>query len=67
MKLIEITEEIYDISIELAYARSDNFTGKKIYKHNKCFIHEDALPKLLSAIYLANSLGYRFKIYEPSS
>ena len=70
MKLIEITEEIYDVSIELAYARSDNFTGKKIYKNNKCFIHEDALPKLLSAIYLANSLGYRFKIYDayrPSS
>ena len=35
MKLIEITEEIYDVSIELAYARSDNFTGKNIYKHNK--------------------------------
>jgi len=64
MKLIEITEDKYDISIELAYAKTNNFTGKKIYKHNKCFIHQDALPKLLSAISLAKTLGYKFKVYD---
>ena len=64
MKLIEITEDKYNVAIELAYAKCNNVTGKKIYKQNKCFIHEDALPKLLSAIYLANALGYKFKIYD---
>ena len=64
MKLIEITENIYDVSIELAYAKKQNVTGKKIYKHNRCFINKDALPKLLSAICLAKALGYKFKIYD---
>ena len=64
MKLVEITEDRYDVSIELAYAKKDNFTGKKIYKHNRCFINKDALPKLLSAICLAKALGYKFKIYD---
>jgi len=64
MKLIEITEDKYDISIELAYAKKKNITGKEIYKHNKCFIHKDALPKLLYAIDLAKALGYKFKIYD---
>ena len=56
MKLIEITEEKYEVNIELSYAKSDNFTGKKIYKKNRCFIHKDALPKLELAIKLAKNL-----------
>ncbi|MDB9761683.1 D-alanyl-D-alanine dipeptidase [Alphaproteobacteria bacterium] len=64
MKLIEITEDRYDISIELAYAKKDNVTGKKIYKHNRCFIHQDAEKKLLSAIFLAKALGYKFKVFD---
>ena len=64
MKLIEITEDRYDVSIELAYAKKDNVTGKKIYKYNRCFIHQDALAKLSSAICLAKSLGYKLKIYD---
>ena len=50
MKLIEITEQKYNIKIDLAYRKNNNFTKKKIYNHNKCFIHKDALPNLLSSI-----------------
>jgi D-alanyl-D-alanine dipeptidase len=64
MKLIEITENRYDVSIELEYAKKDNITGKEIYKHNRCFIHKDAEQKLLSAICLAKALGYKFKIFD---
>jgi D-alanyl-D-alanine dipeptidase len=64
MKLIEITEDKYDVNIELLYAKSNNFTGNKIYLKSKCYLHEDALPKLLSAIFLAKTLGYKFKIYD---
>ncbi len=64
MKLIEITEQKYNIKIDLAYRKNNNFTKKKIYNHNKCFIHKDALPNLLSSIKVANMLGYRLKIYD---
>ena len=64
MKLIEITEDKYNVTIELEYAKNTNFTGKKIYTKSICYIHEDALPKLLSAICLAKALGYKFKIYD---
>ena len=64
MKLIEIKEDKYDVNIELLYAKSNNFTGNKIYLKSKCYLHKDALPKLLSAIFLAKALGYKFKIYD---
>jgi len=64
MKLIEITEDKYNVTIELEYAKNTNFTGKKIYTKSICYIHKDALPKLLSAISLAKALGYKLKIYD---
>ena len=51
MSLVEITEKKYNVCIDLAYYKNTNFTGKKIYSENKCFIHQDTLPKLLSAIF----------------
>ena len=64
MDLIEITEKKYDVNIDLAYAKNTNFTGKNIYLQNKCFLHKDAMPKLILAISIARNLGYKFKIYD---
>jgi zinc D-Ala-D-Ala dipeptidase len=64
MDLVEITEKKYSVYVDLAYAKNKNFTGKKIYLQNKCYIHKDALPRLLSAILIAHSLGYTFRIYD---
>ena len=64
MDLIEITEKEYDVNIDLAYAKNANFTGKNIYLQNKCFLHKDAIPKLILAISIARNLGYKFKIYD---
>lgn len=64
MNLIEITEKQYNVYIDLAYAKKLNFTGKRIYLQNKCFIHRDALPKLVTAISIAQSIGYKFKIFD---
>ena len=64
MNLVEITEKKYNVSIELAYATNNNFTGKKIYNSSKCFIHKCAEPYLISAINIANSLGFKIKIYD---
>ena len=33
MNLVEITEKKYNVSIELAYATNNNFTGKKYIIH----------------------------------
>tara|TARA_B100000686_G_C16602977_1_gene869643 strand:+ start:573 stop:1121 length:549 start_codon:yes stop_codon:yes gene_type:complete len=64
MNLIEITEKKYSVTIELAYASKNNFTKKKIYKNAKCFIHKSAEPFLVSAINIAQKLGYKIKIYD---
>ena len=64
MNLIEITEKKHKVIIELAYATKNNFTGKKIYKNNKCFIHKDAEPFLISAVNIAKKLNYKLKIYD---
>jgi len=64
MNLVEITEEKYEVSIELAYATNNNFTGKKIYNSSKCFIHKYAEPNLVHAINIAKILGFKIKIYD---
>ena len=64
MNLVEITEEKYEVSIELAYATNNNFTGKKIYNSSKCFIHKYAEPYLVHAINIAKILGFKIKIYD---
>ena len=43
MNLIEITTNEFDVTINLAYAKSSNFTGKKIYKNSRCYLHKDAI------------------------
>jgi|SRR6056300_302207 len=64
MSLIEITKKKYNVCIDLEYYKNTNFTGQKIYLQNKCFLHQDALPKLLSAITIAKNLGFQLKIYD---
>lgn len=62
--LIPITETAYDVAIDIAYATPHNFTGKPVYKRGHCFLHEEAASRLKTAVELAKSLGYRFKIFD---
>ena len=64
MNLIEITTNEFDVTINLAYAKSSNFTGKKIYKNSRCYLHKDAINNLTNAINIAKGLGYKLKIYD---
>ena len=50
MKLIKITTNKFDVNIDLAYAKTSNFTGKTIYKNANCYIHRDAIDNLNKAI-----------------
>ena len=64
MNLIEITTNEFDVTINLAYAKSSNFTGEKIYKNSRCYLHKDAINNLTNAINIAKGLGYKLKIYD---
>lgn len=63
--LIEITPQDYNVTIDLKYASSDNFTGKPVYQRNaKCYLHEAAAEKLTLAVQLAATQGYRLHIFD---
>ena len=62
--LIKITEEEYNIELEIAYATSNNITGRPIYKKAECYLHVEAAKLLKKAISYAAGLGYRIKIFD---
>ena len=64
MKLVEILPDQQDIIISLAYASDKNFTGKKIYRNNGCFLREEAFLALTKTIEIARKLGFKIKIFD---
>lgn len=64
MNLIEITNNKFDVNIDLAYSKTSNFTGKKIYIRSKCYIHNDAIKNFKRAILFASKIGYKLKIFD---
>jgi zinc D-Ala-D-Ala dipeptidase len=64
MKLIEIAPPHYDVVHEIAYATTNNFTGKPVYAQPFCYLHEEAAAALQKAISYAAGLGLRFKIFD---
>ena len=64
MPLIHITEQSHDVSIDLIYASTRNFTGQVIYEHALCFLHEQAEAGLRKAIVAARHFGYQLRILD---
>jgi len=64
MSLVPIHAEEYGVSLALAYATPDNFTGKPVYKRPHCFLHPDAAQALRRAVELAAWLGFKVKIFD---
>ena len=62
--LKEITQTEYDLIVDLAYASANNFTGKPVYKANKCYLHTEAAELLQKAVKFATSAGYKIKIFD---
>ncbi|QJC55097.1 D-alanyl-D-alanine dipeptidase [Polaromonas vacuolata] len=62
--LVELTEETHGIQIDMIYARADNFTGKVIYPHAKCYLHPDAEVLFKHAISAAKNFGFRIKVFD---
>jgi len=64
MALVRIAPPDFDVDIYLAYATTDNFTGKPVYGRADCWLHADAAACLQKAIELAKPLGWRLKIFD---
>ena len=64
MTLVPISAAEYGVDIRLAYATAENFTGRPIYRHARCYLHADAAAALRRAVDLAGGLGYRLKIFD---
>jgi D-alanyl-D-alanine dipeptidase len=64
MTLVPISAADYGVDIRLAYAAAENFTGRPIYRHARCYLHADAAAALRRAVDLAGGLGYRLKIFD---
>ncbi|NIA72537.1 D-alanyl-D-alanine dipeptidase [Pelagibius litoralis] len=64
MTLIPIAAPEFDVEINLAYATSDNITGKPIYRRAEAQLHPRAAEALQRAIELAAALGLRFRVFD---
>lgn len=62
--LVELNALDDSFVIDLKYAGTDNFTGKKIYTLNKCIIHQNTAEKLIKANNDFKKIGYRIKVFD---
>ena len=62
--LVLITEQTHGVSIDMMYARADNFTGHVIYPHTHCFLHPLAEAALRKAVIAARGFGFKLKIFD---
>lgn len=63
MSLVKITASD-ELLINLAYGTEQNFTGKRIYQHSICYLHQDAAACLEKAMALASPHGLRLKVLD---
>ena len=64
MNLVKITPDNHDITLNIAYATTDNFTGTPVYHRSACYLHKNAEKCLKKASRYAKNLGFSFKIYD---
>jgi len=65
MTLVPVAAPEFDLTVALAYATADNFTGRPIYGADAtCWLHPDAAACLAQAVALAKPLGLRLHIFD---
>lgn len=62
--LVELVKLDDSLVIDIKYATTDNFTGKKIYTTPMCLIHKNVAQKLINANNEFKALGYRIKVFD---
>lgn len=62
--LVDLSGPEFDVDLDIAYARDDNFTGKTIYRRPRALLRPEAAERLLKSIELARRVGCRFRVYD---
>lgn len=62
--LIEITEEKFDVILDLRYASANNVCSQKLYTKPICYLATDTISHFKQAISLTKNLGYKLKIWD---
>lgn len=62
--LIEVTPATHEVQLDIAYAGSDNFTGKPVYGRPACYLHAEAEARLRRAVELARQLDLTLRIFD---
>ncbi len=62
--LVEISAADSGVALQIAYAGSDNFTGRPIYRRPACFLLAEAAECLRRAVDLAAPLGLRLRVFD---
>ena len=64
MKLVHIKPPVFNVELDIRYAKADNFTGKPVYQKAEAYLAPEAADALKNAIALAHELGLKLKIFD---
>ena len=64
MKNLVLIDKSFGVEFDIRYASKNNVTEVAFYNNNLCYLHKDAASCLEKAVKLANSQGYKMKIFD---
>ncbi|MEF9921513.1 MAG: M15 family metallopeptidase, partial [Anaerovoracaceae bacterium] len=62
--LVKLVDYDTDFIIDLRYSTPSNFTGKKVYESNECWMDKHTCEILIKAKNIFKEAGYRVKIWD---
>lgn len=63
-ELVEVKKVIPNIVLDIRYATTNNFTGQKLYEHDRTFLRRAVAEHLSAAQREFNKMGLGLKIYD---
>lgn len=63
-ELIELITLNPNIQLDIRYATTNNFTGKIIYPHTRCYLRKEAAYSLMAVIKELEPLGLSLKVFD---
>ena len=62
--LVKVNKKKLEVLIDLRYSTSKNFTNKKVFLSNECYIHKVAYEHLDLAVQIAKKQNLKIKIFD---
>jgi D-alanyl-D-alanine dipeptidase len=62
--LVTVVPPAFEVELSIAYATTDNFTGKPVYGRPGCYLHPDAAAALSKAIVFAQRIGFSVRVFD---